>query len=199
MKSKAKYYVVFSGRKTGIMRTWAECAAATHGFSGAQFKSFSTLNEARHALASFQKHHTPTPPDASPKVPSICVDAACNTATGTMEYRAVELASRKELFRNGPFAHATNNVGEFLAIVHALAYCKKHHLNWPIYSDSKTALTWVRRKKARTTLKADKLNRDVFELLRRAELWLREHNYTNELLQWNTPLWGENPADFGRK
>ena len=41
-----KYYVVKSGRKTGIFNTWAECKALVDGFSGAVYKSFKTKKEA---------------------------------------------------------------------------------------------------------------------------------------------------------
>lgn len=197
MGDAVKYYVVFVGRRTGIMKSWAECAAATQGYSGAQYKSYRTLQEARLAFAAFRRS---SPAHAGrPLLPSICVDAACNAVTGEMEYRGVDTDNKKELFRQGPFAHATNNIGEFLAIVHALAYCEKKGLSWPIYSDSQTAIAWVARKKARTTLRADAENNTVFSLLERAERWLARHHYTNPVLRWKTELWGENPADFGRK
>jgi ribonuclease HI len=90
-------------------------------------------------------------------------------------------------------------MGEFLAIVHALAHCKKHNITLPIYSDSRTAIAWVRNRLAKTTLERTAKNARVFELIQRAEDWLCTNTYVNHILKWETELWGENPADFGRK
>lgn len=132
-------------------------------------------------------------------IPSICVDAACNMETRVMEYRGVDTATGKELFRMGPFNGATNNMGEFLAVVHAMGVLAKKGKSLPIYSDSKTALAWVRDLHAKTTVKPTKENREVFELMARAEEWLRSNKKQFSVLKWETEKWGENPADFGRK
>ncbi|MBL8103913.1 MAG: hypothetical protein JNM02_15390, partial [Anaerolineales bacterium] len=42
-------------------------------------------------------------------------------------------------------------------------------------------------------------NEELFELIDRAEEWLKNNIYANKLLKWETQIWGENPADFGRK
>jgi ribonuclease HI len=117
-----------------------------------------------------------------------------------MEYRGVDTKSQQEIFRQGPFADGTNNVGEFLALVHALAYLKKKGLDtYPIYTDSKTALAWVKNKKVKTTLVKNAKNQHLFELLDRAQSWLSNNCYQNPIIKWNTEKWGEIPADFGRK
>lgn len=41
-----KVYAVKKGKTTGIFESWAECQAATAGYSGAEFKSFVTKEEA---------------------------------------------------------------------------------------------------------------------------------------------------------
>lgn len=130
---------------------------------------------------------------------SIAVDGAWNTKTLDSEYRGVDVSSGKQLFLRGPFADGTNNIMEFLALVHALAYCKKHQLTVPIYSDSVTAMKWVKDKHAKTKLEPTQRNNELFELIERAEKWLSENTYSNPVLKWETKLWGENPADFGRK
>ncbi len=116
-----------------------------------------------------------------------------------MEYRGVDTQTGRELFRMGPYNGATNNMGEFLALVHALSLLAKQKNPIPVYSDSKTALAWVRNKHAKTTVNRTAANRKVFELLDRAEAWLRENTFPNRVLKWETDKWGENPADFGRK
>ena len=143
-----------------------------------------------------------------PRVPALCVDAACSGNPGVMEYRGVYLldihqdgeCEIEEFFRRGRFSDATNNIGEFLAIVHGLAMLQQQgNDTLPIYSDSKTAQSWVRMKKAKTTLVLTPNNAVVFDLIRRAEQWLQTHIWNNPILKWDTPNWGEIPADFGRK
>lgn len=91
------------------------------------------------------------------------------------------------------------NPFEFPAIVHALALCRKNGTDLPIYSDSRNAISWVKEKIARTNHKRSAKNKTLFDMINRAEKWLREHDYPNQILKWETKAWGENPADFGRK
>lgn len=130
---------------------------------------------------------------------SLSVDAACSGNPGRMEYRGVDTGTGRVIFHVGPFEQATNNIGEFLALVHALALLKKQNLNLPVYSDSVTARAWVRNKKCKTTLERSPANRPVFELVERAEIWLQNNTCSNPVLIWDTKNWGEIPADFGRK
>lgn len=204
---KPKFYVVWKGRQTGIFRSWEECAAQVSGYPGAQFKSFESLAAAQAAFqgqdadargepaasAAWLLHPSP------PRLPSICVDAACSGSPGPLEWRGVDTESRRELFRHGPHPDGTNNVGEFLAIVHALAWQEEHGLMQPVYSDSKIALGWVRAGRCRTELKRTHHNAELFALIARAEAWLDAHPLRVPLLKWDTEAWGENPADFGRK
>jgi ribonuclease HI len=132
-------------------------------------------------------------------VASFCVDAACSGSPGPVEFRGVDLRTGKEVFKTGPYEHGTNNVGEFLAIVYALRLLKKQHSSLPIYSDSKTAIGWVKKKCCNTSLVADRMNAALFELIEQAETWLEEHTYSNPILKWDTQAWGEIPADFNRK
>jgi ribonuclease HI len=171
------------------------------GFENAAYKAFLTLELAQDAFNNQTKSQTKGPSLVNPIVPTfgICVDAAYSSATNAMEYRGVLLPDRKLLFSQGPFYDATNNVGEFLAVVHALALCKQKGWEYNIYSDSKTALAWVKKKKANTKLLPSERNSSLFELLERANKWLIQNNYSNALNKWETEAWGEIPADYGRK
>lgn len=135
-----------------------------------------------------------------PRVPSaIAVDAACSGNPGPMEYQGVDLATRQRLFHFGPL-HGTNNIGEFLAIVHALALLDKYGKHdTVIYSDSYNAILWVSKGKCKTKLERTPETEKLFELIERAEFWLATHNYRNPVVKWETKEWGEIPADFGRK
>ncbi len=208
--AKKKYYVVWKGRKSGVYESWDDCRKQVEGFTGALYKSFETAAAAQEAFAKGAsalnsktgqkklfdvKQHVSKQPIRQ----SIAVDGAWNTKTLDSEYRGVDVNTGKQLFIKGPFAEGTNNIMEFLALVHALAYCKKHQLHVPIYSDSVTAMKWVRDKHAKTKLESSNNNTELFDLIDRAEKWLKENTYSNPVLKWETKLWGENPADFGRK
>ena len=116
-----------------------------------------------------------------------------------MEYRGVDTKTKKQLFIQGPFEEGTNNIGEFLALVHGLAYLKQRNSNRIIYTDSRTALSWVKKKRCNTKLKRSEKNKDIFELVDRAIKWLKTNNYITTIVKWETKAWGEIPADFGRK
>ncbi|MBN2745584.1 MAG: ribonuclease H, partial [Bacteroidales bacterium] len=130
---------------------------------------------------------------------AMTVDAACSGNPGIMEYRGVDLKTKEEIFRRGPFPLGTNNIGEFLAIVHALALMEKQGDQRPIYSDSLTAIQWVKGKQARTNLVKNEKTEELFQIIDRAEKWLKTYHPRNQLLKWETEIWGEIPADFGRK
>lgn len=207
MIQKAKFYVVWKGRKTGVFSSWEECAAQVQGFTGAQYKSFTSRSLADQALRGKNALHAGKPVASakrlfaphSPVSESYCVDAACSGNPGPLEYRGIDLRNGKEIFRQGPYQHGTNNVGEFLAIVQALRLLEKQHITLMVYSDSSTAIGWVKKKNCNTALVADQQNAPLFKLIDQAEDWLAEHNIASRILKWDTQAWGEIPADFNRK
>ncbi len=203
----SKYYVVWKGRKSGIYTSWEQCSAQVSGYPGAQYKAFDSRQEAERAFrrAYEQVEGKPASRDrwlfspAPPVAESYAVDAACSGSPGDLEYQGVHTRTGKELFHRGPYENGTNNIGEFLAIVEALRLLHEKGVSVPIYSDSGTAIAWVRRKKCATTLQPDGRNAQLFRLIHQAEEWLAQNRYTNAVLKWDTPAWGENPADFNRK
>lgn len=204
-----KYYVVWNGRETGIYDNWEACKRQVEGFTSPLYKAFLKLEDAEEAFRKGseaylkpKEHPMQMIFDAlygSPIIPSISVDGACNGKTKQAEYQGVDTKSKQRIFHKGPFPEATNNIMEFLALVHALSYCKRHHLDVPIYSDSVTAIKWVKTKKARSKMSLNPQNAPLFALIERAEKWLKNNTYTNQILKWETQTWGEIPADFGRK
>jgi ribonuclease HI len=211
MANKQKFYVVWEGKETGIFETWDACKESIHGHSQAKYKSFKTLEEARKAFSEPYENYKgknvfkvelskdELEEIGKPNLDSVSVDAACNGATGEMEYQAVDTRTKKVLFIKGPFFDASNNIGEFLALVHALALLKKNGDKRPVYSDSKIAINWVNQKTQRSKVEPSKYNTNVFEFLHRALKWLKTNDYDNVVLKWETKAWGEIPADFGRK
>lgn len=213
MGKKQKYYVVWAGGSPGIYTSWTDCQLQVKGQAGALYKSFDTLPEAQQAFASSPSDYIRRGPHASHErlrrptdaplpaevIPnSVAVDAACSGNPGQMEYRGVHVGSGQQLFHYGPL-YGTNNIGEFLAIVHGLALLKQKGLEMPLYSDSRNAISWVKQKKCKTKLPRTSESEPLFLLIERAEKWLHENSYPTPILKWETEQWGEIPADFGRK
>lgn len=207
MSKKKKYYVIWEGNETGIFDNWKECQRHIKGYGGAKYKSFPTLQAAEQAYAgSYFNAITPTKkrtidPSLSgiPIWDSISVDAACSGNPGLMEYQGVYTQTGKRLFHLGPLQQGTNNIGEFLALVHGLAFLQQRKSKLPIYTDSKIAMSWIKAKKCRTKVPATTANRPIFKLIHRAEQWLLNNTFDTKILKWETKAWGEIRADFGRK
>ena len=224
MAKKPKYYVVWEGHTPGIYTEWEAAEAQVKGYPEAVFKAFSSREEAEIAFEEGPLEYVgqrttdngQQSPDrlellrkqaamkacqalpAAVDAQAIAVDAACSGNPGQMEYRGVYLKTGEEIFHYGP-VFGTNNIGEFLAIVHGLALLAQRGYTIPIYSDSVNAMLWVKRKQCRTTLPLNDKTKALHEHIRRAETWLRTHSYSNDLRKWETEKWGEIPADFGRK
>lgn len=211
MAKKNKFYVVWKGKVPGIYDSWDACKEQISGMKGAQYMSFPTREQAEKAYNSSYvayKGSKKKEPGLSatellkigePNMHSIAVDAASSGNPGKMEYRGVDTRTKKQLFRQGPFPEGTNNIGEFLAIVHGLAFLKERKSDRVLYTDSRTAMSWVRKKKCNTKLQPNAKNKDLFELVERAEIWLAKNSYNTPVVKWETAAWGEIPADFGRK
>ncbi|WP_017811531.1 ribonuclease H [Paenibacillus shenyangensis] len=226
--AKSKYYVVWEGHQPGIYTSWPECQKQTSGYKDAKYKSYESRAEADKAYSEGWKKHWGQGKSgstgsssskgssrtasygkrtaASTSIPmdqidydSISVDVGTRGNPGPVEYKGVDTRTGQTIFSCGPIAKGTNNMGEFLAIVHALAYLKRQGSSKTVYSDSENALKWVRQKKAASTLVRDASTAEIWELVDRAEQWLRTNTYSNKLLKWETRSWGEIKADYGRK
>jgi len=211
MAKKEKFYVVWFGNPTGIFGSWEECKRSITGVKGAQYKSFASFAEAKIAYnkeyadykgKGAKKKSLSASEKAKygePNLYSIAVDAASSGNPGIMEYRGVDTQTHKQLFHQGPFKQGTNNIGEFLALVHGLAFLQQKKSDRIIYSDSRIAIGWVKKKKCNTKLKPSSKNKPLFDLILRAENWLKNNTFNTKVVKWETKAWGEIPADFGRK
>lgn len=214
MAKKQKYYVVWAGIEPGVYDNWEDAAEQVLTYPGARYKSFNSQREAvaafrgddskegRVLLDLFNRPARVINYDAFPEIDTtaIAVDAACAGNPGVLEYRGVEVGTGREIFHQGPFPHGTNNIGEYLALVHALALCaQKGDTSRRIYTDSVTALAWLRARHSRTSLTVTPENAPLMNLVARADRWLATHTPVNPVAKWETEKWGEIPADFGRK
>ena len=207
--AKQKYYVVWEGKEPGVYNTWKECERQIRNFDRAVYKSFYDEGLAQKAFLDEPQNYIGKDFGklredekalyGDPIQDSISVDAACSGNPGILEYRGVDTLSGAQLFRQGPFPLGTVNIGEFLAIVHGLAYLAERKSGFPIYTDSRTAMKWVRDKKIKTKLERQPKNEKLFRLVDRAIIWLETNEYPNKVIKWETAAWGEIPADFGRK
>lgn len=207
--AKKNFYVVWNGVTPGVYNSWDECKAQVSGYDGAIYKSFPSLEQAKKAfdespwlyVGKQAKKETPKKLLSNPAIikDSLAVDAACSGNPGLMEYRGVYVLTGEQIFHQGPYEQGTNNVGEFLALVHGLALLKQKKLAMPLYSDSANAIKWVKDKKCKTKLEKTAVNMSLFYMIERAEKWLKENTYTTKIIKWETKEWGEIPADFGRK
>ncbi len=216
MSKKQKYYVVWVGKKPGIYTSWEKCKENIEKVPNAKYKSFESEQQALSAFkdpyydyvklsqkqTSLSQEKPLLPQEGLfnqlPIIDSLCVDAACSGNPGVMEYRGVYLKTGKTIFYYR-HPYGTNNIGEFLAIVHGLSYLKKHELKQPLYSDSVNAIKWVSQKVCKTKLPLTNKTKDLFEYIHRAEHWLRTNSYSTQILKWDTEHWKDIPADFGRK
>ena len=224
MAKKQKYYVVWQGKRPGIYTDWETCKAQVEGVQGAQYKSFDTMAEAESALRMPYSSVVASTARAAasagtpgvlfvdengmtalrpgtenpPALDALAVDAACSGNPGVMEYQGVYIPTRTRVFH---YKHpkGTNNIGEFLALVHGLSYLKKHGLKQLIYTDSVNAMSWVRQRQCKSKLPVDAATADLWDYVHRAENWLKQNTFTTEIRKWDTDHWGEIPADFGRK
>ncbi len=214
MSEKRKFYVVWEGREPGIYDSWDDCLEQVLNFPGAKYKSYDSQTAAVEAFRGNPMEHLNFArkigqhigmkidytvfPDI--RLDAVAVDGACSRNPGPMEYRGVRVADGVELFRVGPLEGGTNNIGEYLALIHIAAhFARIGNTTTPIYTDSRTALSWLRRGRSNTKIEPTPANARVREILARADAWLASHSIPNPILKWDTDRWGEIPADFGRK
>jgi len=126
----------------------------------------------------------------------ICVDASTRpTNPGFTEYRGMDLQTNQVIFHT-KIGFASNNVGEYCAIVEALCWCERNNKHVTIYSDSKIAINWIMRQR---TSSGAKICKDAFELFKECENYVRKMKYVHHIKWFDKRIYGEIPADFGRK
>lgn len=215
MAQRRKFYVVWEGREPGIYDNWLDAKEQVDGFPGARYMAFDTCEDATLAFRKYadadarilfsqiaKKKQQMVNYDAFPEIrlDAIAVDGACNhNPGGQIEYRGVKVGTGEEIFHVGPLTGGTNNIAEYIGLIHVLALLQaKGDNTTPIYSDSRTALSWLRQRHNRSTVQIDPAL-PLASILARADAWVASHTWQNPVLKWNTELWGEIPADFGRK
>ena len=195
IKSKKKYYVVWNGRRNGIFGTWADCLHSINGFPGARYKSFKCRERAE---AEFSGRLL-LPPESADEL-SIAVDGACSGSVG--EFRGVMLPCKIEIFREGPFEGATNNLMEYVAVIEGLRWMERRGIRHPVYSDSRVAISWVT-DGGHKMVTPDGGASEISKRVTGATAWLGscvdKVGLVACIRKWDTSRYGEIPADFNRK
>jgi ribonuclease HI len=213
--AKQKFYVVWVGRKPGVYTSWTECQDQINKFDEAKFKSYETKAAAEEAYKAGWKKNwgqgkttstgktkvSSSSAESSEEIDynSISVDVGTSGNPGPVEYKGVDTQTGEVIFAVGPIKRGTNNLGEFLAIVHGLAYLQKIGSNKTVYSDSVNAIKWVKQRAVSSTLERDYSTKEIWDLVDRAVNWLMTNRYDNKVTKWQTKQWGEIKADYGRK
>lgn len=195
-----KFYAVWTGKKPGVYSSWEECKEQVIGFPAAKYKSFPNEQLANAALGLTDPKESM--PEDMGKI-ALTVDGAFSNSTGKGEYRGVLIPCGKEMFRAGPWLNTTNNIMEFLAIVRGLKWIHRRAVRIPLYTDSMTAMAWVKAGTCRTTQVPPKGSIAQSQIFK-AEQWLREIKETfpdllDLIRKWDTRQYGEIASDFGRK
>lgn len=202
MSKEPKFYVIWEGKEQWIFTSRDECKDFVVWVKWAKYKSFSSLSQAEEALGNGFEQYYKKEKRYEKEIPfeknSIAVDAACSHNPGLTEYQWIDLVTGEKVFHQKLW-EATNNIGEFLALVHWLSYLKNKNSDKALYSDSKHAMNWILQWKCKTNFKKTEANKEIFNVIKRAEDWLKNNDFITNILKRDTKNWWEIPADFGRK
>jgi len=150
-------------------------------------------------------------PEVGPKPEDgIVVDASCLPVRdsiptdgyfhGVVEWQAVDLVSGQTIHASRPYEYGNINLAEFIAIVDALSLLHANgNTSTPVYSDSLTAIAWVKNRKMKTRHPRTGNAYRIMGLADASMDWLLDTKPMNPVRFWDNVLWGENPADYGRK
>lgn len=211
MSKEKKRYVVRQGRRPGIYETREACQRQVSWYRDAVYKSFTSYDEALEAFAHGWLSWLQWKRSLSQIrqlmgeeyfLTSIATDAACQSNPGKLEWQGVIISTWEKMFSSPVYSVGTVNIGEYLALIEWIQRCLDHPSYRYIYSDSRIALSWLKKWQYVTKLPRSFQTEKLFVLLEKQTAWLQAHSSWSEriiLHKWPTDQWGEIPADFGRK
>ena len=155
---KKKIYAVRKGKITGIFYSWDECSASVNGYPGAEYKSFTTKEEANDYLGnSFtaqieeeKKDQKNTSSSSTESTLTAYVDGSFDPSIGKYAFGCILLTPEGEIIResgNGqdPESLAIRNVaGEMLGAMYAVQWAINHgYPSLTIYYDYEGIAKWA--------------------------------------------------------
>ena len=157
--AKKKIYAVRKGKTTGIFYSWDECSASVNGYPGAEYKSFTTKEEANSYLGnSFavqieeeKKDQKNTALHGTESTLTAYVDGSFDPSIGKYAFGCILLTPEGEIIResgNGqdPESLAIRNVaGEMLGAMYAVQWAINHgYPSLIIYYDYEGIAKWAK-------------------------------------------------------
>ena len=157
--AKKKIYAVRKGKTTGIFYSWDECSASVNGYPGAEYKSFTTKEEANSYLGnSFavqieeeKKDQKNTALHGTESTLTAYVDGSFDPSIGKYAFGCILLTPDGEIIResgNGqdPESLAIRNVaGEMLGAMYAVQWAINHgYPSLTIYYDYEGIAKWAK-------------------------------------------------------
>ena len=143
------YYAVRVGKKPGIYSSWASCREQVHGYAGAQFKKFTTEEEAKAYMQDASAASENTIPENIPEGECHAyVDGSFNSKTRTFGYGVVFFSARgkETFFGSGKDEHARhrNIAGELRGAEKAMDLALAQHAKTlTIYHDYAGICHWA--------------------------------------------------------
>lgn len=149
-----KYYTVKKGYNTGIYETWDECQAQVKGFSGAVYKSFSLLDDAKAFMKGEEQHREIKQIDGLSSVKHgvseavAYVDGSYDLKTkrfscGVVMFHAGDEQHFSECFNDAELAEMRNVAGEIKGAERAMQYCLEREIkSLSIYHDYEGVAKW---------------------------------------------------------
>lgn len=128
-----KYYAVRKGSVPGIYRSWEECKYSVEGFPGAEYKSFSTEEEAQ--LYMDKKDTIILSNTVDDGCAIAYVDGSFNSVTNRAGYGAIIITTQGETVLSG-IAKVNNKLhatlrqitGEVAAVLNVIDFCRKNNI-----------------------------------------------------------------------
>lgn len=124
----SKFYAVRKGKKTGIFLTWEECKRQVDGFSGAEYKSFKTKEEA-------EEYCNGGVQTAVTSCQAECyTDGSFDLSTKRYSYGVLIFHQGQEYEMSGAFdneemAAMRNVAGEIEGAMAAMRFCVEHGIS----------------------------------------------------------------------
>lgn len=138
-----KYYAVRKGKNPGIYKTWAECKEQVGGFSGAEFKGFASLEEAKNFI-----NGGSSAPEQCESDAVAYVDGSFSGEQNMFSYGAVlfyngETLTFKKSFSDSELVGMRNVAGEIKGSEFIMNYCIEHKIpSVDIYYDYEGIEKW---------------------------------------------------------
>lgn len=162
--AKVKFYAVRNGVKPGIYNTWDECKAQVSGYSGAEYKSFATLEEAQAYVGLGNSESNDVAANVILQEPwkekiqedikngylVAYTDGSYDKSSGKYSYGIVIIDEKleekylKDIGENPEYAKSHNVAGELLAALTSIAYAiSTGRRKIKIYHDYEGVAKWI--------------------------------------------------------